>query len=157
MVRSCRAGPPPPSPPPPSCPPMTTHLQGRETNHHPSPSSLSRPVSSQTPRRIHINDRPFSAPWKLKKATSLQRLPPLSPTQDTASCEVTRAASVKIIGLTDSPLVVNLHSVDTVRTLYRVLQARLPTARLELPTMLAINNHYDVPGSDFTLAYHRYC
>ena len=38
-------------------------------------------------------------------------------------------SSVKIIGLSDTPLVVDLLSFDTVRTLYRVIQSRLPNAK----------------------------
>ena len=36
---------------------------------------------------------------------------------------------VKVIGLTDTPLVVDLLSFDTIRTLYRVIQSMLPAAK----------------------------
>ena len=36
---------------------------------------------------------------------------------------------MKVIGLTNTPLIVDLLSFDTIRTLHRVIQARLPAAR----------------------------
>eukprot|EP00090_Calanus_glacialis_P008686 TRINITY_DN17048_c0_g1_i2.p1 TRINITY_DN17048_c0_g1~~TRINITY_DN17048_c0_g1_i2.p1 ORF type:complete len:432 (+),score=99.02 TRINITY_DN17048_c0_g1_i2:121-1416(+) len=134
-----------------------------------------RPVSSQNLRRIHINDRPMSAPWRLRKSSSLQRLPPLINSIESDNPDVFNSSRqlfsprviaensileplpkpatyaspksprssiakhtsrVKVIGLTDTPLVVDLLSFDTIRTLYRVIQSMLPAAKFRLYTGL---------------------
>ena len=110
----------------------------------------------------------MSAPWRLRKSSSLQRLPPLMNSYESENSEVfdnnrqlfsprviaensilaplpepatyvspksprssiaKHTSRVKVIGLTETPLVVDLLSFDTIRTLYRVIQSMLPTAK----------------------------
>ena len=152
------------------CPPPTIHREGKEAAGKGQKKHwiTLRPVSSQTPRRIHINDRPMSAPWRLRKSSSLQRLPPLINSIESDNPDVFNSSRqlfsprviaensileplpkpatyaspksprssiakhtsrVKVIGLTDTPLVVDLLSFDTIRTLYRVIQSMLPEAK----------------------------